>query len=65
MKDASRLIRALFILSHQTDSLGQCSLRSLLLIGAQDPKQFIICLAQEIQRDTTHSHAIRIIALSH
>lgn len=61
IKDVTRLVRALFALSLQNDSLGQTAHHALMLIGAQDPKQFILCIGAEIHRDnSTHAHALRI-----
>jgi len=56
VKDVARLIRGLFTLSLQGDSLGQTAHHALMLIGAQDPKQFILCIGAEIHRDNSHSH---------
>jgi hypothetical protein len=56
VKDVTRLIRGLFTLSLQGDSLGHTAHNALMLIGAQDPKQFLVCIGAEIHRDTAHSH---------
>lgn len=51
VKDIARLIRALFTLSLQGDTLGHTANHALMLIGALEPKQFIITLGYEIHRE--------------
>jgi hypothetical protein len=62
VKDVARLIRGLFTLSMQADQLGQIAHHSLLMIGAHDSKQFLMCIGSEIHRDPSHlhHHAVRI-----
>eukprot|EP00026_Physarum_polycephalum_P000855 Phypoly_transcript_00856.p1 GENE.Phypoly_transcript_00856~~Phypoly_transcript_00856.p1 ORF type:complete len:1321 (+),score=184.89 Phypoly_transcript_00856:66-3965(+) len=56
IKDVPRLIRGLFTLSLQGDQLGQIAHHSLLMLGAQDSKQFLVCIGNEIHRDSSHHH---------
>lgn len=56
VKDVARLIRGLFIISLQGDALAQTAHSALMLIGAQDPKQYIVCIGSEIHKDSSHSH---------
>ena len=56
MKEVARLIRGLFTISLQGDALGQTAHNALMLVGAQDPKQFIVCIGSEIHKDTAHAH---------